>query len=492
MQRRRTILIIADGTRPDVLGELIAAGELPAIAEAFPEPAMRRPAVSVFPSTTGPAFLPFLTGLYPGDLNMPGIRWFDRQAWAERSGDPPFRSYVGIESFRMNADFRRDVPTLFDILPDSASIFSSVNRGVPFRGNMTGLSRAWWWLFAHWTDRWDVVGVRARARLLASLEMDPEFVFCLIPDVDNYSHLSHCRSERAIAAYRRLDQTIGELFRELERRRWREDTLVVMVADHGHSAVHTHLGLPEWMAERGFRPFYYPRIWNRSFDSAVMVSGNGMAHIHLRRGGTWTAGPVPDEEVVRDFGALLGALLERREIGIIATKRSDGAVVVRSRSGTGVVTPLGEGHFQYSTQGGDPFGYRGLEGVWNSDDLLEETLATRYPDGPVQLEQLFHSPRTGDIVVSAEVGFDLRDKHENPEHFSGHGALHADHMVVPWFSTAPLPDVPLRTVDVFPTILHWMGKPIPPGVAGKDRLAPAVEPEQAEMTGARTVGASAF
>jgi predicted AlkP superfamily phosphohydrolase/phosphomutase len=482
MAHKRVILIIADGTRPDVMGELISAGQLPGFVEAFPDASMRRSAISVFPSTTGPAFLPFLTGCNPGDLNMPGIRWFDRAAWATRNGSPPYRSYVGIESYRMNADFRQDQPTLFELIPNSASIYSSVNRGVPFRGNLSSVSRALLWFYAHETNRWDQVGERARKRLLASLDLDPEFVFCLVPDVDNYSHLTHCRSEQVFGAYRRLDRLVSDLTRDLERRGWRDDTLVVIVADHGHSAVHTHLGLPEWVAQQGMKPFYYPRVWNRSFDSAVMVSGNGMAHIHVRQEKHWTPERATDEILTTRFGGFLEALVKRPEIAIVATQRSDGSIVVRSRSGEGVVTPLNEEHVKYTTRGGDPFGYRNLDGIWHNEELLAATLDTRYPDGPVQLEQIFHSPRTGDIVVSAEVGFDLRDKHEHPEHFSGHGALHADHMVVPWWSTQPLPDVPLRTVDVFPTILNWMEMPVPTNIPGRDRFA---ELREREMRGVR-------
>jgi len=468
MGRRRIILLLADGSRPDVLGALLADGALPAIAAAFPEPAMRREATTVFPSTTGPAFLPFLTGCYPGRLNMPGIRWFDRAAWAERNGAPSYRSYVGLESFRMNADLAAGRPTLFEILPRSVNIFSSVNRGVPRRGNLTALSRAAWWGYAHETSRWDRVSERARRHLLAALDLDPEFVFCLVPDIDNMSHLSHCRSDIAIAAYRRFDRTVGDLFAELDRRRWRDDTLVMVVSDHGHMAVQAHLGLPEWVGRQGMRPFYYPRIWRREFDSAVMVSGNGMAHVHVRRGREWSAEPAWDDYLRQHCGALLDALVARPEIGLVATRRADGTVVIRSRAGMAFLRRTADGRLDYRAEGGDPLGYDGLDGVWHPDDVLAATWRTRYPDGPVQLMQVFDSSRSGDIVVSAEPGYDLRDTHERPEHRSGHGALHEEHLRVPWLSTAPLPDVPLRTVDAFPFVLRWVGKPIPSEIDGRD------------------------
>ena len=54
-----------------------------------------------------------------------------------------------------------------------------------------------------------------------------------------------------------------------------------------------------------------------------------------------------------------------------------------------------------------------------------------YPDAIAQIVQLFKSPRCGDIVISAETGYDLRKDYEYPEHKSSHGSLKREHMVVP-------------------------------------------------------------
>lgn len=477
MGTKRAVVILADGARPDVLERLVRQGSLPAIARAFPG-AGRRVAVSGFPSTTVCAFLPILTGCFPGTANVPGIRWFDRVAWSagwrgrnNGQGGASLRNYVGLESFRVNRDIAPGRPTLFELLQPSVNIFSSVNRGVTSRGNLTAVSRAAWWLFAHETDRWDLVARRGHRHLLASLDLDPRFVFCLIPDIDEAAHLQGNGSETVIAAYRRLDAMVGDLFVALESRGWRDDTLVTIVADHGSSDVHTHLGLPEWVDAMGFRPFYHPRVWRVPFDSAVMVSGNGMAHIYLRPNGRWSAQRLFDEGFGREQRALVEALVERPEVAILATLGCDGQVIVRSRAGQATIARLESGEIVYTSQGADPFGYVAMDGRWHPDAILARTLGTRYPDAPVQLLQLFGSRRTGDVVVAAEVGYDLRDRHERPEHRAGHGSLHADHMMVPWYSTAPLPDRPLRTADVFPAVLRHAGLPIPPGIDGRDLWA---------------------
>jgi hypothetical protein len=40
-------------------------------------------------------------------------------------------------------------------------------------------------------------------------------------------------------------------------------------------------------------------------------------------------------------------------------------------------------------------------------------------------------------------------------------------MHTPLWSNRRMPAVPLRTVDVFPTVLHWLGVPVPAGIDGE-------------------------
>ena len=97
-----------------------------------------------------------------------------------------------------------------------------------------------------------------------------------------------------------------------------------------------------------------------------------------------------------------------------------------------------------------------------------------FPDAPRQLLQLLASPRAGDLVLAAALGSDFRDAWEIPEHRAGHGSLIADHMEVPLAASVPLPNAPIRTVDVMPTMLETLGLPIPEGLDGLpfSRLAP--------------------
>jgi hypothetical protein len=104
--------------------------------------------------------------------------------------------------------------------------------------------------------------------------------------------------------------------------------------------------------------------------------------------------------------------------------------------------------------------------VLEDREMLARSLHGDLPDAPRQLLNLMNSARAGDIVLAARRGFDFRGRWELPEHRSGHGSLVAELMRVPIAASVPLPDTPLRTVDLMPTILEQLSVSVPAGVDG--------------------------
>ncbi|MGB1583091.1 MAG: hypothetical protein ACPHCI_04810, partial [Solirubrobacterales bacterium] len=131
----------------------------------------------------------------------------------------------------------------------------------------------------------------------------------------------------------------------------------------------------------------------------------------------------------------------------------------------------GELKLVYEVFGGDPFGFEKMPLQMTSEQALRLTADSTHPDALMQLAQLFRSPRTGDMVVSAAAGHDLRERYERPEHRSSHGALHDQHMSVPLAISEPLTDGPLRTADVFSMVTSWIGVEPPDNTDGVSRLA---------------------
>ena len=120
----------------------------------------------------------------------------------------------------------------------------------------------------------------------------------------------------------------------------------------------------------------------------------------------------------------------------------------------------------YEAVRGDPLGYGPLPARMTLAQAHELTVASHYPDGLVQLAQLFRTRRCGDLVVTAAPGWDLRARFERPPHRGSHGALHREHMRTPLWSNRRLPRGALRTVDVFAAVLQRLGLPVPAGLDG--------------------------
>jgi hypothetical protein len=462
---RHIVLILADGARADVMREEMAAGNLPNISRHLAEEGASLPAVTSFPSTTGPAYLPFLTGCFPGTCNVPGIRWFDKSIYDAGWSFDRYRSYVGLESFCMAGDMWPHIKTVFEIVPGSTSIFNPIARGARGRRNVTRVSRIWYWYYAHLTDSWAFADEAGLRKLRGQIRERPPFVFCVLPGIDEYSHLAHPRHERTIERYRWLDGAVGEVVGDLKSLGMWDETALFLVSDHGLSATHTHFCVNTFLEDRGLPAFFYPLIFNRRGKLAAnMVSGNGMTHVYFRNRDGWARHTVRDE-LERNAPALVDELLMEDAVDIVAVRNFEGGADILSRRGEARIR-LDASALHYEVKGSDPFGYPPLPADLSPSQSLERTLDTDYPDAPFQIAHLLTAPRSGDIVISARPGFDLRLKYEHPEHRGSHGSLHMSHMRVPLMTNVPLELRPARTADVFPTALGLLGYGLPGHIDG--------------------------
>lgn len=462
---KRCIMILADGARADRFASLLALGKLPHIQETFCNTGGYHEATTVFPSTTGPAYVPFLAGVLPATANIPGIRWLNKARFAK----PWFysgrrRSYVGLETFLINTDITRGIKTIFNLLPKSYNIFNAVNRGVKFRHNLTRLMRIWYWYYSHLTDRWALIDRAATEKIFQVIKKPFEFCFAVYPAIDEYSHLAGPLAPVVDTAYAKLDDYIGQIRSELSKRGQLKDTLLWIVSDHGFTATHSHFCCNTFLEERGIRTFFYPLIFKRRCVAANMMSGNGMTHLYFKHPHGWDV-EVDYPTLNEMYGNLIKDLLKETAVDICAVRGAHGNVEIFSRRGHATVQLSGK-LLNYQVVTNDPFGYESLPSIMNAQEALDRTIQSDYPDAPYQISHLFQSPRTGDVVLSATPGYDFRKDYEMPEHHGSHGGLHREQMLIPICCNAKLADRPLRSIDVFPTMLQLMGKPIPLGIDG--------------------------
>lgn len=453
---KQAIVILADGARADIFAELLAAGELPEIQRHIVERGSYRTATSTFTSTTIPAHLPFLTGRFAASANVPGYRWFDpgRQPAFAPLGPWSFRSYNGPEAARVNNDIDPAAKTLFELAPGSINVFGAISRGVGKGDNLAPLRKSLLWMRAHFFGDYRRPDDAARRALVGSLDRFAPFRFAVLPGIDWSSHYIDPFGDATREAYRRADRTVGEVAQALKQNGRYQDTLLAVVSDHGHEPVHEHFDIGPQIARRfGVKVAYHSlRAYRLRPHVVSAVSGNGMAHLYLRR----------------PLDGLVEWLIDKPAVDIVAEREPSGSILVSSRRGRARLAERGD-ELSYELLRADPFGYPPLPERLDHETALTATADTGHPDGLLQLAQVFRSRRSGDVVVSAAPGYDLRDRFERPEHHSSHGALHATHMNVPLAVSCELEPGPLRTVDVFDIVVDHLGVTAPAGTDGRLR-----------------------
>jgi hypothetical protein len=286
--------------------------------------------------------------------------------------------------------------------------------------------------------------------------------------VDGYTHQTDPDSPLVHRAVVKVDATVGRLRARLRERGDLDESLILLVSDHGATSVHTHLDLADWFRAKGVKTLSHPVIWERNPLAAVMVAGNGSAMVYARpdepRRDRW---PIERLRQPETFGArvdVVAALLKEPAVALVAAESQVGGIWVASREGAGRIWADGD-TITYQPGSGDPL-QMGRAWSATSRDWLEATWDRPFPDAPFHLLDQFRSPRTGDLLVIAREGYDFRRRFEVPEHKAGHGSLIRAHMQTPVWSSQPIPPAAIRTVDLFPSMLSWLGVPSPANIDG--------------------------
>ena len=461
------VILLADGARPDTLDAAVRSGALPALARLRDEGGMHT-ITSCFPSVTGPAYAPFLMGRFPGPIGLPGLRWFDRAR--EACSFPDYtRSYVGYQLSAVDRDIAADAPTIFELSESAVGALNVIGRGLPTRqriGSITAMSalRAARTHFSGNVAGWLQIDRDVARQVTRRIHDDrPEFVFAALTGVDKVSHARGHTSPMIMEALAIVDDTAARIRADAERAgRWDEMSLWI-VSDHGHSRVTNHEDLAGIVAAAGHRTMSHPWVFTRSPDVAVMVSGNAMAHLYL----DVRSGIAPIDDLGERWTELLESLLARPSVDIALVRRAADVSVHSSTRGRAVAWLSDAGRYHYQREAGDPLSVgRDLDGV-SADEAYEATIGTDYPDSVVQVVHLARSPRSGEIILSAARDWDFRSRYEPIPHLSSHGALHREHMLVPLLVNRPVRGLPRRTVDVMPSALEALRKPIPNGLDGE-------------------------
>ncbi len=408
------------------------------------------------PSTTGPAYLPFLTGRHPADHNITGIRWFDKDVFLSKGrwNRNAMRSYCGYEAKYFNDDMDPSMPSLFEEVERGFNIYNMITKGVKEEFDVTKKGKTGLYFKAHFYHKHHPVDHAGHERMMECLEKNPQFIFAVFPSIDWDSHTYHFRDEKTIEAYRIADRSLGELVDRLRSMGRYDDTLVIMASDHGLSSTQNHLDLGNFFSAEGYRVIEYPTILTFRPNLSVTISGNSFASIcFLDRHDRYTS-----EKLLKEHGAAIDHLVKQEAIDFILLKSEKGTTIVKNRDGHALLQCDKAGLYHYHPESADPFGLEGDHEELSDEECYQETFNTDYPDSLHQVVRLMESHRAGDMVINARTGHDLRDFWEIPEHKGSHGSLHWEHMHVPILTNQPgLVNKPVRTTHLHEIMSSWLG-----------------------------------
>jgi hypothetical protein len=368
---------------------------------------------------------------------------------------------MGLDGINFNKDLP-DLPTLFDYFDKPASIYNLLTKDCPYSGDLTRKSKPRDYMYTFLTKDFSGIDKKAASYMLKAVEGDHDCIVCLFPGIDEYAHCSDIKSINVIKEYQKVDSYIGDLFQLLIRKGIYEETLVLLSSDHGLTNTHTHIDVCRHLDRNNFSCLHYPVLWKRNPKCASMVSGNGMINFYLKKNKDSWGGRVNFNDLVSS--GVVDIVLELEGIDFVAGINEDNSITVKNRLGT---SNIGSNTgFSYYYNDKDPLGIEKHLSNLTEDQALKATYDTGYPDVLVLLTQIFRAERTGDLIISASPGFDLRARYEFHEHHATHGALNAQQLFVPFAMNCSINKDYIRTVDAFPLILKLMNKRLSHAVDG--------------------------
>jgi hypothetical protein len=463
---KKLVLVVIDGLTPAMLERALADGRLPALSFLREAGSYVR-GTTTFPSVTPVCLTSIATGAHPDVHHIPHLVWYHR---SERRIVEYGSSFSAVRAAGARRSFRDSVfamsrehvspkaLTVFEALDDAGLETAAINftcyRGrtrhpvkLPLR---TGRNR--WYEAAYGPRRFfffnlfesDVTGAPLAIRSRPDGSVDAyaatigrwlvtrdgfDFLVFYLPDFDYASHLSG--PDSAISALERADAAVGELMAAAGgHEAFLDRYAIVVCSDHGQTSVErvarlqdSFTDLEVFTGRRGADP--------SGCDVAVTGSNrSGMAYS--------LAGRRPRELAERLDGAA----------GVdLALFREDGEAVAR-REGAEVRFAPAEG------------------GGWHVTGDARILDPDEYPNGFERVWCALACPTTGEVIVSASLGWEFEDL--GRRHHAGggsHGSLLAGDSTVPMltagFEGQPLP-ADGSVTDLAPLALAHFGVPAPP------------------------------
>jgi len=528
-ETRGAIVFVVDGVNARIFQQMLEAGDLPAIEKYFVRRGLYAPrATAGIPSVTLSNLTSIATGQLPGRHGITGVRFFDRVSLI-------WRNYATLaQKNAVDGDY--NAPTLFEHFPDRTtfSLFFQPHRGATkFVENRVLGGGAFFAEQYRFIDRLTLHRFAMVAHAARKRGRFPAITvaYLLAPDFHAYGY--GVTSDEYRDALKHTDRQIGRVLGDLDRAGLLDKLVIALLADHGMGDVTQHFLLGEFLQDDvglaladgevyDDEPFEDRLDIYQRHAATLTTCGDRYAALYLRKPTTNAAGglafapwprrpapadmrayPVETESFFSDKpeGNYASPSLSPRKVDLLAVLAQLPAVdAIAYRSGPDSVrVRRANGEVEFARKGGPrgPVTYRLITGRdplnWAKlvpKDLLDgkpatgrqwltATINTDLPDLPEQILTYFQSHRAGDIALFAAPGWDFENVNR-----AGHGGLRADDdMCVPLLLAGPgVPHARMktaRTVDLMPTLLHLLDRPVPPDLDGRSLLPKTTAPTEA-------------
>ena len=428
---KKLVLAVIDALKPEMLDRAVEHGRAPALARLIERGIYVRDWVSTFPSVTPVAAATIATGVGPAEHHIPSMNWFHRGEGRYVEYGSSFeasRTFGIVRSlqdtvYNMNlAHLSRTPKTVFEHLQDGGirtacttyliyrgrtrhtaaegGIYPTIVRaaGGQFRHAVWGPDELFYAdLFAsRRTDCRSTLGMPGQrdqhtACVTAHLVENDlvDFVLASLPDNDTYSHrrgpfaqvTSIASADRALERIMHAAGGPDEFLRE---------HAVIVMSDHSQTAVSDRVNLREALSS-----------WNVLIPDEDPATAEIAVCPSQRSAQVYVLDPERRDTLMR---RLLRDLKGVQGLDAIAYRRGDEAAVW---------TPRGE--LRFAPDGGleDARGERwSVTGKRSALGLEVADGRVRSRSHPLALSRLWsalQSPRTGDILISADGGFEFVD-----------------------------------------------------------------------------------
>jgi Type I phosphodiesterase / nucleotide pyrophosphatase len=454
-QPKKVVLAVIDSLKPAMLDQAIEEGRAPALAALRQRGTYISDCLSTFPSVTPVASAAIATGCGPGEHHIPAMNWFHRgeERYVEYGSSMSATRAFGIVRslydtvYNMNlAHLTRGRKTIYEHLddaglrtacttyliyrgrtrhePSGASVYRRIAEAVQFRHPVWGASELF---YADLFDSRDtgctstlgMPGQRDRHTSCVGaylVEHDLfDFLLFSLPDNDTHSHRYGPDGQVT---------SIAEADRALERimhvaggaEAFLEDHAVIVMSDHSQTKVEVGVNLAEVFAD--WRVLLPADAAPTEAELAVCPSA--------RSGAVYVVEDARREELVPRAVETLASV---EGIDLVIWRGPAGGngkeweARVRSRRGELRFRPGGEVRDRLGrawTIEGDAEAL----GLDTSDGTVASEV---YPDALWRLWSSLECPHSGDVLISADLGFEFIDW-GGAEHVGGgsHGSLHRD------------------------------------------------------------------